>query len=100
MTSGVYGIMHKTTHKWYIGVSKDIERRVKVHVYEWLTWPDNNEISRDIKRYGLLLEWSILEECQSNLFHEKEKEWVRAFDSKRNGYNIQDGGGHHRYWSK
>ena len=98
MTSGVYGMQHKVTLKWYIGVSKNIEKRIKVHIYELLTWPDASQFSRDIKQYGALINWIILEECAPDEFHQKEKEWVRAFDSKKNGYNLQDGGGHHRNW--
>jgi len=100
VTSGVYGIKHKMTSKWYVGVSINIEHRIKVHIYDLLTWPDQNEFSRDVKKYGLLLDWIVLEECSSSLFHEKEKEWVNAFDSKNKGYNLQAGGGHHPRWSR
>ena len=98
MTSGVYGMRHTITEKWYIGVSKNIERRIKVHVHDLLTWPDESKFSRDVKQFGLQINWCILEECTPDIFHEKEKEWVKAFDSKKNGYNQQDGGGHHRDW--
>jgi group I intron endonuclease len=98
MTSGVYGMKHRTTGKWYIGVSKNIEHRIKVHIYDLLTWPEISQFAKDVKKYGLLIDWVILEECSPSEFHEKEKQWVRAFDSKNNGYNQQDGGGHHRDW--
>lgn len=98
MTCGVYGMMHKTTKKWYVGVSKNIERRVKVHIHDLLTWPDESKFSRDVKEFGLKIDWYVLEECQPCEFNEKEKQWVKYFNSKNNGYNRQDGGGNHRDW--
>ncbi len=100
MTCGIYGMKHKSTLKWYVGASKNIERRIKVHVHDFLTWPDGCKFSRDIKIYGLEIESYILEECRPEEFHQKEKEWVRAFNSKNDGYNQQDGGGHHRDWGR
>lgn len=88
---------HKTTNKWYIGVSKNIEKRIKAHIHDLLTF-DDCQFARDVKSYGLLIDWVILEECDPKDFHQKEKEWVKAFNSKSNGYNRQDGGGHHRDW--
>lgn len=98
MTSGIYGIKHKTTGKWYVGASKNIEHRIKVHIHDLLTWPDEKEFSRDVAKYGLNIEWSILEVCDKSLFGEKEKQWVSAFRSDEKGYNRQKGGGNHRNW--
>lgn len=91
--SGVYLIRNKLTGKCYVGVSVNIYSRWRQHKY----WAKNkcvvSLITKSIKKNGVEnFEFSIIEECEKELFEEKERYWIKKYDSVLNGYNLTYGG--------
>jgi len=74
----------------YIGKTKDFEKRKSEHKYRKL----NTKISRAINKYGYdNVKWDILYECSSlDELNNKEKYFIKLFDSINVGYNISFGG--------
>ena len=95
---GIYKIENKITHQVYIGQSIDIMHRWKVHTYPSIY---NNPLSNGynyklysaFREYGLEnFNFSVIEECSYELLNEREKYWIKYYDSYMNGYNMTIGG--------
>ena len=91
---GICGIYKITfpNNKIYIGKSNDIKRRCYEH-----NRLDREDILCDKmihKYYGQLKEITILEECLENELNEREKYWIKYYNStnKKIGYNCTEGG--------
>ena len=85
MKSGVYYITNKVTNETYIGSSKDINRRWKVHKSKKV----NTKISLSIQQYG----WDnhvagVITYCDINEAKKLEKEYLDYLQPKLNTNKI------------
>lgn len=99
IVSGIYCITNKINNKKYIGLSKDIYRRWGEHKrvpFCSTSREYNYPLYNAIRKYGLEnFSFVILEECDDlKLLKEKEKKWIKYYDSINNGYNLTEGGEH------
>ena len=95
MTCGIYQIKNVIDGKTYVGYSKNIERRLKKHFSNLSKDShDNQYLQNAWNKYGEKnFESSILEEVDSLLLKEREKEYIQNLKTKYpNGYNLTDGG--------
>lgn len=97
--TGIYMIGNDVNNKVYIGQSKDILTRWYAHKSKGraTSKPFNSEyyseLHSDMREFGLehfFIE--IIEECEENVLDEKEKYWIRIFNSYEEGYNGNLGG--------
>ena len=89
MLCGIYKITNNITNKCYIGKSVDIERRFKEHKNS----KDNFAIHTSIKKYGIKnFSFEIIELCDKNELNDKEKYWIKYYNSYLKGYNETPGG--------
>lgn len=97
--TGIYIIKNKINDYVYIGQAYDIERRWKKHraigkqgcSTKYIEY--NNQIHtamRELGRDNFYLE--VLEKCNKELLNEREKYWIRYYNSYKNGYNATEGG--------
>lgn len=98
MAIGIYKIENKITHQVYIGQSIDIKNRWIAHKCPG-TWNNSNKPSyyyrlyTAFREYGLNnFDFSIIEECKKEELDEKEKYWIKYYNSYLNGYNMTTGG--------
>lgn len=86
---GIYKITNQLDGKVYIGQSIDVEERWKQHRRAW----------RDNSRKALLYEairkdglgnflFEIIEECPKERLNEREKFWIKKYNSLEDGYNM------------
>lgn len=87
---GIYKITKKENGKSYIGQSNDIERRFKEHQYK-----KDIPIEIAIQKYGKdAFEYEIIEECSIEELDQKERYWIKHFNTYKGfGYNCSEGGG-------
>lgn len=89
MSCGIYKIENKINHHVYIGQSVNIERRWNKHK----NFDDNCVIHQAFKKWGIEnFEFSILEECKIEELDEREKYWIKYYNSYEEGYNSTLGG--------
>ena len=96
MATGIYKITNLINEKVYIGQSKNIEKRWNRH----RTGPFNKnnkaydtELYRSIRKNGLdKFSFEIIEECSVKELNDREKYWIKHYDSFYNGYNYTLGG--------
>lgn len=87
---GIYKITNINTNMAYIGQSCDITRRIKEHQRSSHM---NTLIDYDIKMEGMQnFTFEIVEECPSKQLNEREKYWIKYYDTYYNGYNSTPGG--------
>ena len=90
--------MFKNTinNKVYIGQSINIDKRHKEHKHNHLNGNYcnyNSKFYRALRKYGFdNFEISVLEECSREELNTKEVEYIKQYDSYRNGYNSTVGG--------
>lgn len=94
---GIYKITNDINGKIYIGQSINIEKRIKEHFWKAECQKDvsyNSILHLAIRKYGKEnFSWEILEECSVENIDEKEKYYIKKFNSiSPNGYNILEGG--------
>ena len=85
---GVYCIICRQKDKIYVGSSKCIESRIKIHFRLLrLGIHPNKEMQNDYLLYSDTFAWSPLE--YTNDYKAKEKEWIKTLKSglKEFGYN-------------
>lgn len=92
--TGVYRIRNKRNGKSYIGVSLNVEQRFKKHLR---TAEANTHgvfyIHKAIIKYGESnFEFSVLEECEADELFERERYYIKKYDSFNKGYNLTEGG--------
>lgn len=96
MTIGIYKIQNKINSKIYIGLSIDIENRIKVHFLRYENENSseyNKTLYRAIRKYGKEnFDIVILEECKQKELYDKEKYYILKYNSYKNGYNETPGG--------
>ena len=89
----IYKITNQINQKSYIGLTTQAyDERWKQHIRSIGT---NNEyaIHKAFKKYGIEnFSFEIIEECDNSLLAEKEKFWIKQFNTFLNGYNLTRGG--------
>lgn len=88
---GIYKITNINNNKVYIGQSNNLERRYKEH----FVWKLNNkqyidELIQDLGKKNFSFE--IIEECELEVLDEREKYWIKYYNSFYEGYNKTKGG--------
>lgn len=87
---GIYKITNKINNKIYIGQSVDIIDRFRRHKRA----KDDYIIHKAIRKYGVdNFTFEIIEECPREELDDKEKFWIKYYNSfSNNGYNMTPGG--------
>lgn len=98
---GIYKITNQINNKIYIGQSINIESRWQKHKYRY-----NNQnytgydyyIYRAMRKYGIdNFNFEVIEECKISELDERERFWIKHYDSYKNGYNETEGGNNARH---
>lgn len=96
---GIYKITNKLNNHSYIGLSTDIEARWKQHKdpYNW-NRESNKVLYQAMQKYGLHnFRFEVLEECPIEELSEKEKYYIKLYDTFHHGYNSTAGGEDNKY---
>lgn len=90
MKCGIYKITNLINNKCYIGYSKHIELRWKQHK----KIPNIDvAIYQAMRKYGLEnFLFEVIEECPKEQLQEREKYWIKYYNSYSTGYNETLGG--------
>lgn len=92
----IYKIENLVNHKKYIGLTNNVERRKKRHFTDLERGVhDNSFLQYEFNKYGkdnfqFTIEYKG--EISSEQIGEKEKEFIKKYDSYHNGYNQNEGG--------
>ena len=93
---GIYKITNKINQKCYIGKSKDIIKRWNYHKTRYNDKKEYDKpLYRAFRKYGIEnFTFDILEELQEydKESNEKEKYWIKFYNSYEKGYNGTEGG--------
>lgn len=93
---GIYEIKNKINNKVYIGQSKNIEERLKQHMYQLENNKDSKHLQRAWKKYGEEnFEFNVIETVDNiNSLDEREIYWIkyRKSTNREYGYNLREGG--------
>lgn len=99
MSCGIYKITNLINGHSYIGMSKDIEKRIKEHFSHGLNGQRKDDLEKPLykafKKYGLkAFDWEILEECEESELKEREIYWIAYYNTykDRQHYNETPGG--------
>lgn len=90
---GIYKIINKINHKFYIGQSNNIERRWMEHCSPTRYKTSNMPLEWAIHKYGkenFFLE--VLQECSIQGLNALETFWIEKTNAVENGYNCNCGG--------
>ena len=91
---GIYKITNKVNGNSYIGLSTHVEDRWDYHKtpYNWQR-ENNKSLYKAILKYGIEnFNFEVLEECSIDELSEKEKYYIKLYDTYNNGYNMTAGG--------
>ena len=90
---GIYKITNLENNMCYIGQSVDIATRLRAHIKAGLGIDSsNNKFYSALKEFGVEnFKYEILEECDRPQLNEKEKYWIKYFQSDTFGYNSTKG---------
>ena len=91
--TGIYGIRHKATGRWYVGQAYDIRKRFKDH-RAMASTQTRKHFYLSLRKYGhIAFAWRILERCEKTELNRREKFWIQKLNSvEPNGYNLTTGG--------
>ncbi len=93
MSSGIYGLQCKSTGKWYIGFSYNIEHRWEL--YKRLKCERQPKIHNALCKYGpddfnfVYIEFLPID---NGILSERERFWIAQYNSYETGYNLNKGG--------
>ncbi len=87
---GVYKITNLDTGDFYIGQSKNINRRWKEHFSRWIASAHSQKFQDDINQYGEAgFSFQVIEECEPEILLERERYWINTLHPSYN--TITDG---------
>lgn len=92
---GIYKITNTLNNKCYIGQSINIENRWKQHIYESKNLRRHYKIHLALSEFGIEnFTFEVLEECplDTNVLNERERYWIKYYNSFEEGYNATKGG--------
>ena len=91
--TGIYGIRHKASRRWYVGQAYDIRKRFKDHK-AFASTKTRKHLYLAFRKYGFsAFAWRILERCEKPDLNKREKFWIQKLNSvEPNGYNLTTGG--------
>ena len=92
---GIYKITNIQTGECYIGQAKDVRKRLVDHMKHMLQIdvPVGNKLYAAAREYGIeSFSFELLEECISDKLNEKEKYYIKLYQSNIVGYNGTKGG--------
>lgn len=99
MSCGIYKITNLINGHSYIGMSKNIEVRIREHYSHGMNSKRKDNLDKPLykafKKYGLkAFKWEILEECKEKELKEKEIYWISYYNTyeDRKHYNETPGG--------
>lgn len=97
MSCGIYKYTNKINGHIYIGQAVDIKARIRGHRFS-ANHPEDKDASmpihRALRKYGEKnFDIKILEECSCQELDDRERYWVKYYNSYLNGYNANPGGG-------
>ena len=86
---GIYYIL--CDGKYYIGKSKDIDRRIKQHISEAM---NKVHLHNGLHKAMAYSDWSwgIIEMCPQRSLNKREQYWIEHFDTYNTGWNRTMGG--------
>lgn len=91
---GIYKIENKINGKVYIGQSKNIEHRWKVHISRFKSKKYDGKLYRAFRKYGIEnFKFEILHECEEKQLDQLEMFYISKYNSYECGYNSTLGGG-------
>lgn len=92
----IYKIENIVNHKTYIGLTNNVARRRARHFTDLRrNCHDNSFLQSEFNKYGeenFIFNVEFEGDVSSQEIGEKEKEYIRLYDSYRNGYNQNEGG--------
>lgn len=90
----VYIINNDKNNKKYIGCSKNIDQRIKQHLRHLKGgYHHNKKLQSDFNNLKFNISFEMIYESNDKLdAFEKEEYFINKYDSKNNGYNLNDGG--------
>ena len=90
---GIYKITNKENGMCYIGQSVNLADRLRAHIKAGLGIDSsNNKLYTAMKQYKVEnFTYEIIEECKREELNEKERMWIKYFQSERWGYNMTKG---------
>ena len=93
----IYAIQNKINKKMYIGMTTDFKDRIEHHLWELRNNKHHSvKLQRAFNKYGEdNFKYYILEEIKestSNELAEKERYYIKKYDTYKNGYNCSLGG--------
>ena len=92
MKKDIYKITNLINGKCYIGQTTDSKRRFSEHKAKSYGSEKNKVLYYAFDKYGLNnFSFEVIEEQIEN-YNEREKYWIRYYDSFENGYNQTEGG--------
>ena len=94
----IYKIVNKVNGKVYVGQTMtNLNVRWNGHISSWRSEKGTRALYDAFDKYGIdNFEMQEIEQCNINELDEREKYWIKQYDSYNNGYNITLGGdGHH-----
>ena len=91
---GIYSIYSKSQDCYYIGKSKDIEKRMLKHKSDLrLNRHHSPYLQNTFNKYGFEdLEFSVIQECTYEDSAELEKDYIKKYNSYDKGFNMTTGG--------
>lgn len=98
---GIYMLINDINKKKYIGQSKRLMERLGEHyrsaqpeIYRYKSERDSNSsIHLAMKKYGITnFSFKIIEICNENELDDRERYWIKYYDTYKSGYNETLGG--------
>jgi len=92
MISGIYGVVHRPTERWYVGRAQNIVSRWALH----RRMAANGSSIKFHERLKALpatdFTWIVLQPCSPIEAVELEAEWIKKLIAFENGFNSTEGG--------
>lgn len=92
---GIYKITNLATGDFYIGQTKNTDRRWKDHFSSWIAQAHSRKFQQDIDRYGKDgFRCELIQECREEELLLLEKEWIAklnpTYNSVYDGHEVSD----------